>query len=85
MLVAPYVSGNSFLTAVAFGIVPIFQSDRIFGSILFLSVYVPYFVSQDILYSYQSYYWTFLLVAVWLYSAMKVNVFRKRPLTPLES
>jgi len=66
MLVAPYVSGNSFLTVVAIGVVPLFQANRLIGSILFVLINLPFIFGQDILYYYQSYYWTFLLVTVLL-------------------
>lgn len=82
MLIAPYVSGNSFLTVIAIGIVPLFQGNRILGMVLFFLVNVPYFFSQDMLYYYQSYYWTVLLVGLWLISAWKSIVLNKKQLTP---
>lgn len=81
MLVAPYVSGNSFLTVIAIGVVPLFQASRMLGSVLFFLINVPYLFSQDILYYYQSYYWTFLLVAIWLISSWR-SIFLKITANP---
>lgn len=62
ILLAPYVSGNSFLVLVAIGLIPLFQYDKIIGSLMLALTYLPYLASQQILYHYQSYYWTFLSI-----------------------
>lgn len=65
MLLAPYVSGNSFLTVVAIGIIPLFQRHRWLGLVLLGLSSLPFLASHDVLYYYQAYYWTLLLLAVW--------------------
>ena len=65
MLLAPYVSGNSFLTIVAIGIIPLLQSNKLIGITLLVLTNAPYLASTEMLFNYQSYYWTFLLLVVW--------------------
>ena len=65
MLLAPYASGNSFLTVVAIGIIPLFQRRRRLGITLLILTSVPFLASRDVLYYCQAYYWTFLLFVVW--------------------
>jgi len=65
MLLAPYASGNSFLTVVAIGIISLFQQRRRLGITLLILTSVPFLASRDMLYYGQAYYWTFLLLVVW--------------------
>jgi hypothetical protein len=65
LLLAPYASGNSFLTVVAIGIISLFQQRRRLGITLLILTSVPFLASREVLYCCQAYYWTFLLFVVW--------------------
>jgi len=65
MLLAPYVSGNSFLTIVAMAIIPMLQHDKAWGIPLYVLTEIPFFATTTWLINYQSYYWTLLLLVVW--------------------
>lgn len=65
MLLSPYTAGNSFLTIVTFGIIPLLLTHPIPGLFLLTLTNLPYFATKDLLFNYQSYYWTMLLLIVW--------------------
>lgn len=65
MLLSPYVSGNSYLTLLALSVIPLFQENRLIGAMMIGLAYLPYFMTVDLLYYYQSYYWTGLIGALW--------------------
>jgi hypothetical protein len=65
LLLSPYASGNSFLTVLAIGIIPLLQEHRRVGGVMLLLANAPYLAPKGILYYYQSYYWTFMLLASW--------------------
>ena len=79
MLLAPYVSGNSFLTIVAIGIVPLLKNDRFLGIALMILAYIPYLMSRNFLYSYQAYYWTGLVFITWVILAWKCLSMSSQP------
>jgi hypothetical protein len=72
MLLAPYTSGNSFLTIMAVGVVPLMQRDRILGTLLIGLANLPYLATAEMLYYYQSYYWSFLLFVLWGISGWRI-------------
>jgi hypothetical protein len=65
MLLAPYVSGNSFLTVVAVGIIPLLQEKRLRGILLLSLINMPFFIPAKVQQQYQAYYWTLLLLLMW--------------------
>ncbi len=68
MLLSPYVSGNSFLTIVAVGVIPLMQRRTAVGIGLILLVNLPFLLSSDWQYAWSSTYWTVLLLGVWGYT-----------------
>jgi hypothetical protein len=65
LLIAPYAAGNSALSVLAIGLIPLFQSKRLIGGILLALVNLPYLWSIDTLYNYQAYYWTAVVFLSW--------------------
>jgi hypothetical protein len=65
LLLAPYAAANSVLSLVAIGVIPLFQSRVLLGSILILMVNVPFLFSREMLFSIQASYWTVLIVLIW--------------------
>jgi hypothetical protein len=73
ILLAPYASGDSFLTILALAVIPIFQQDRPLGIILLALVDLPYLASHQLLFSYQAFYWTILALAVWVILSLRLD------------
>ncbi len=65
LLIAPYAAGNSVLSVLAIGMIPLFQSNRLLGGILIALVNLPFLWSTDVLYSFQAYYWTGFVFLTW--------------------
>ena len=65
LLIAPYAAGNSVLSVLAIGIIPLFQSNRLLGGIFIALVNLPFFWSTDVLYNFQAYYWTGVVFLIW--------------------
>ncbi len=65
MLLAPYAAGNSFLTVLAIGIIPLFQSRRWLGGLLIILSDAQLVLPRDFLYWNGAYYWTAMLLTVW--------------------
>jgi len=82
MLLAPYVSGNSFLTIVAIGIIPLLRRNRFAAIALIILAYLPYLMSKNTLYYYQSYYWSFLLFVVWVVVGHQIATNQHRACSP---
>jgi hypothetical protein len=72
MLLAPYAAGNSFLTVLAIGIVPLFQSRPLVGGLLFALTDVQYVIPHDIQYWWSAYFWTAMLLGVWAICAYSI-------------
>jgi hypothetical protein len=66
LLLAPYTGSLSILTLMAIGIIPLFQSNRLMGGILIVLVNLPFLWSSGMLYNFQSYYWTVIVVLTWV-------------------
>ncbi len=71
LLIAPYAVGNSVLSVLAIGMIPLFQSNRLMGGILIALVNLPYLWSTDMLYNFQAYYWTAVVFLTWAYLAWR--------------
>jgi len=82
ILLAPYVSGDSFLCIYALAILPLIRENRTIGVILLLAVNLLFFVPRSLLFSYQSTYLTFLSLIVWFF--LVVQIMRKEA-EPLEA
>ena len=65
LLIAPYAAGNSVLSVLAIGMIPLFQSNLLLGGILIALVNLPFLWSTDVLYNFQSYYWTVVVLIIW--------------------
>ncbi|MFW5772936.1 MAG: hypothetical protein ACOCZH_06380, partial [Phototrophicaceae bacterium] len=67
LLLAPYAAGNSVVSVLAIGMIPLFVAAPLTGGVLLLMVNLPFlFVgADDIMYNYQSYWWTVCLLAAW--------------------
>lgn len=78
LLLAPYAAGNSFLTVLAIGIIPLLFTQPIIATILIILVDVPYFTlaHPTIMYHYGATYWTLLLFIAW--GAMMLNVYQSK-------
>ena len=65
LLIAPYAAGNSVLSVLAIGMIPLFQSNRLLGGIFIALVNLPFLWSTDTLYNFQAYYWTVVVFLIW--------------------
>ena len=67
LLLAPYAAGNSVVSVLAIGIIPLFVAAPLTGGLLLMMVNLPFlFVGADhIMYNYQSYWWTLCLLTAW--------------------
>lgn len=72
MLLSPYAAGNSFLTVLAIGIIPLFQSRPLLGGLFIALVDLQYVIPRDILFWWGSYFWTAMLLAVWAVCAYSI-------------
>lgn len=66
LLLAPYAAGNSFLSVLAIGLIPLLQVNNLIGGVFVALINIPYLWSIDTLYMYQAYYWTTLLLLAWV-------------------
>lgn len=64
-LLAPYTAGNSYLSILAVGVIPFFQSNRLLGTVLLILTNVMYLFPRDIAYWWSAYYTTGLLLVIW--------------------
>ncbi len=65
LLLAPYAAGNSFLTVLAIGIIPLFQADWRVGVLLLVLASWQYVAPHDFLYWWSSNFWAALLLLTW--------------------
>jgi hypothetical protein len=65
LLLAPYAAGNSFLTVLAVGIIPLFYRQPRLGAVLYFFTDLQYVLPRDILFSYGAWYWMVFLIFVW--------------------
>ena len=71
LLIAPYAAGNSVLSVLAIGIIPLLQANRLLGGVLIVLVNLPYLWSSDMLYNFQAYYWTVVTFITWVFLAWR--------------
>lgn len=67
LLLSPYAAGNSLLTVLAVGIIPLLQSRPAAGAILVALADLPYLFlpAHDIQFRWSIYYWTAMLIVTW--------------------
>lgn len=67
LLLSPYAAGNSLLTVLAVGIIPLLQSRPAAGAILVALADLPYLFLPvpDIQFRWSTYYWTAMLIVTW--------------------
>jgi hypothetical protein len=65
LLIAPYAAGNSVLTVMALGVIPLFQAWPLLGGLLIALIDFPFFWNIDLLYNYSSYYFTAIMLLCW--------------------
>lgn len=65
LLLSPYAAGNSVVTILAIGIIPLFLVRPWWGALLIALINFPYFWTREWLFLYQSYWWTAILVLTW--------------------
>jgi hypothetical protein len=73
LLLSPYAAGNSYLTVLAIGVLPIFFARPWLGGLLLALSSLPYFANRDLLFYGQAYYWTALLLLTWGVLAWQVR------------
>jgi hypothetical protein len=72
LLLSPYAAGNSLLTVLAVGVVPLFLRKPWLGGLLMVMMSLPYLFSRDLLYYGQAYYGTLTLFVCWAVFAWRV-------------
>ncbi len=65
LVFSPYAAGDSFLTVLAIGIIPMLQTRPRVGWILLLLTDLQYVLPHDFLFANGAYYWTAMLILVW--------------------
>lgn len=79
ILCAPYAAGNSVLTVVAIGIIPLFQKRPLPGIVLILLVDFALLLNQGAFIGVASYYWTFFTLLSWITLAWHVVMDERQP------
>ncbi|MDD5367652.1 MAG: hypothetical protein PHQ40_01090 [Anaerolineaceae bacterium] len=75
LVLSPYMAGNSFLTLIAIGIIPLFQSNIILGGFLIAGVDLLYFAPAQLLYDWSATYIFGLTILTWL--VLLIDLHRK--------
>ncbi len=65
LLIAPYASGNSILTVMAVGVIPLFQVRPRLGLILIFMIDCLFLWNKDMLFYYQAYFQDLTLLTIW--------------------
>jgi Glycosyltransferase family 87 len=65
LLLSPYAAGNSYLTVLTIGIIPLVMTGNPLAIVLLVLVDLPYFASRELLYFWSATYWTGLLL-LWI-------------------
>lgn len=65
LFLAPYAAGDSFLTVLTIGVIPMLQTRPRIGWLLLLLTDLQYILPRDFLLSNGAYYWTAMLILVW--------------------
>jgi len=89
LLIAPYAAGNSLLTVLAVGVIPLFQVRPRVGLILIVLIDCLFLWNKDMLYYYQATFQDFTLLTIWAVLAWRTLAARKvatfEPATKLAS
>ncbi len=72
LLLSPYAAGNSILTVLAVGVVPLFLRKPWLGGLLMAMISLPYLFNRDLLFYWQAYYGTLTLLVAWAVFAWRV-------------
>jgi hypothetical protein len=65
LLLAAYGAGNSFLTVLAIGIIPLFQRRLVSGTILIVLANLPAIFPIELAFNWGASYWTLALLITW--------------------
>jgi hypothetical protein len=65
LFLSPYAAGDSFLTVLAIGVIPMLQTRPRLGWPLLLLTDLQYVLPREFLFSNGAYYWTGMLILVW--------------------
>lgn len=65
LALSPYAAGDSFLTVLAIGIIPMLQTRPRVGWILLVLADLPYVLPRDFMFANGAYYWATMLVLTW--------------------
>ena len=65
LLLSPYAAGNSYLTLLAVGIIPLVMAGYLPAVILMVLVDLPYLAGRDLLFNWSATYWTVLML-LWI-------------------
>jgi hypothetical protein len=85
LLLAPYSAGNSILTVLAVGIIPLFQKRPWIGGLLILLIDLPFLATRELLYWGQGYYWPAFLLLVWALMIVWIRREDAATTTPVDS
>lgn len=73
LLLAPYSSGNSHVTILAIGIIPLFQKRPLMGGILIAMTAFPILWNETLLFNYSAYYATSVMLIMWAASGLQLR------------
>lgn len=73
MLCAPYTAGNSFLTVVAIGLIPLFLASPRLGLAVILLTNLQYLFPNEITFNYSATFGTCLLLLSWIIFAVRAR------------
>jgi hypothetical protein len=65
LLLSPYSAGNSMLTLMAVGVIPLFLKRPLLGLLLIVPINLTFFVNNPSGLAYQAYYTTAVLLLCW--------------------
>jgi hypothetical protein len=72
LLISPYAAGNSMLTVLAVGVIPLFLARPLLGGLLIAMISFPFLWTKDMLYNWQAYYGTLTLLVICAVFAYRV-------------
>jgi len=65
LVLSPYAAGDSFLTVLTIGVIPMIQTRPRIAWILLALTDLQYILPRDFLFANGAYYWTAMLILVW--------------------
>jgi uncharacterized membrane protein len=82
LLLSPYAAGNNVLIVYAIAILPLLIALRWEGVVLAVLCNLPYLLLPfpDVNYRYSAFYWTLVLILVWILLALRLRAMKKKPL-----